>query len=267
MNSTLTRARKALIVFLATWLVAETASAQSRIEFLIDRLSASDFRVRTNAALALGATNDDEAVEPLCGALSDTSETVRQSAAAALKRLGRSQAKECLSDRLRVERSQAVKVQINRAIEAIDGGGSAPKTVANAKYYVAISAVQNNTGRGQKEVDNAILPSIRAKLESLGGYQLAPAKESNDAARAVISKRKLKGFYLSVLVDRFDYSNGNLKVRVKVAVFNYPGKALQGELTRSATQSGVRPGDTSAEDNLMGMVAADAIERFAQTFQ
>src|SRR5512134_389950 len=75
---------------------ASAVLADSRIDFLIDRLKSDDFKVRTNAALALGATNDQSAIQPLCGALSDGNDVVRQAAAAGLKRLGRSSALGCL---------------------------------------------------------------------------------------------------------------------------------------------------------------------------
>jgi hypothetical protein len=108
---------------------------------------------------------------------------------------------------------------------------------------------------------------LRDKLGELGGYQIAPENESADQARASINKRKLKGFYLTVRVEKFDYSDGNLRVRVKVAVFTYPGKDLRGEVPSGLTQTGVSPGDKGAEDNLLKMAAARAVELFAQNFQ
>src|SRR5215472_5028492 len=254
------------LALLAVLLVASVARADSRTEFLIAHLRADDFRVRTNAALALGATNNDSVVGPLCDAINDSSDVVRQAVAAALKRLARSSALGCLRAREGVETNSSVKVQIQRAIEAIEGGGDpgGGHTVANARYYVALSNVSNNTGRSQSDVERIVLSAIRSKLSSMGGYQLAPAGESPDAARAAMSRRGLKGFDLSILVDRFDYTDGNLRVRVKVTVFTYPGKDLRGEVPAGITQSGVRPGDHAAEENLMGMAAGRAAELFAQ---
>ena len=83
-----------VVVLLAT--TASFARADSRLQFLSDQLryppaagTTDDFRVRTNAALALGATNDDGAVSPLCGGLDDPSAVVRQAVAVALKKLAR----------------------------------------------------------------------------------------------------------------------------------------------------------------------------------
>jgi len=267
--------------------------AEDRTQFLIARLQyppapgvADDFRIRTSAALGLGSLADvaerDKAITPLCQSLSsDPNDIVRQSVAAALKRLGRPAAASCVRNRLANETNAQVKMQLQRTLDALEppagggGGGSAapssgpwtPKFVQNARYYVAVSTITNNTGRPNDEVERAILPSLRSKIESLGGYQLAPAKEGMDAARATISKRKLKGYYLAISVEKFDYAGGNLRVRVKCAVFDYPGKNLRGEVPAGLTQAGVRPGDHSAEQNLMGMAAERAAELFVQNFQ
>lgn len=260
------------------------AFADDRTTFLIDRLKSDDFRVRTNAALALGATNDEAAVQPLCSTLGDSQEVVRQSVAAALKRLAKASALGCLRTRLGVESSDAVKLSLTRAIETIQAATPAapatgstaapagnplddpPKNVANAKFYVSLSPVANQTGRPQAEVDRIVLVAIKNKLDGLGGFQLAPKTETADAARAVMTRRSLKGYYLAISVDKFDYSNGNLKVTIKVAVSGYPGKDLRGEVPVGMTQTGVRPGDKSAEDNLLGMCAGQAIALFAQNF-
>jgi hypothetical protein len=261
------------------------AAADGRIDFLADRLryppaagQPDDFRVRTNAALALGATNDDGAVPPLCRGLDDPSEVVRQAVAVGLKRLARSSSLDCLRRRASVESNSSVKLQIQRAIEAIEaaggggrggsagGGGDAP-FVAGAKYYVSISPVANKTDRPQADVDRIVRGAVASKLAQFGEYQLAPAGESSAAAKAVLAKRQLKGFYLAVSLDPLDYSDGSLRVRVRIAVFSYPSRDLRGEVPAGATLQGARPGDHGAEDQLMGVVAGRAAELFAQNFK
>ena len=250
--------------------------------FLAERLKAEDFRVRTNAALALGATNDEAAVQPLCGALADANEVVRQAAAAGLKRLAKPSSVACMRARVSAEPSDAVKLQLSRAIDAIAAAAPAPaatgasaaspmdappKNVPGAKIYVSVSPVANATSRAQADVDRAVLAAVRAKLESLGTIQIAPRGEAPEAARAVLSKRKLKGYYLSISIDKFEYAAGNLKVNLKMAVLTYPGKDLKGEVPAGVVQTGVRPGDARAEDNLMAMAASRAVELFAQNFK
>lgn len=254
------------------------AYAESRTEFLVARLASDDFRVRTNAALALGATNDDGAVQPLCGALDDGSEVVRQASAVALKRLLKPASVGCLKRHLDTEKNDSVRLQLSRAVEAIEaasGSGSGgsddpggatdtPKQVAGAKYYVAVAPVSNNSTRGQAEVERLVTQAVRAKLDTLAQYQVAPGKESAEAARAVMQKRKMKGFYLTLSLDKLDYGADGLKVTIRLAIFNYPGKALQGMLNASKLMPGARPGDKSSEDQLIAAAAASAIDTFAQ---
>jgi len=261
-----------LLTALLVLLRAHDASADpERVKFLADKLRSDDFRVRTNAALALGASNEDGAVDPLCGALDDSSEVVRQAAAVAMKRLGRPAGLPCLRTHEGNEKNEGVKIAITRAIEAIaaSGGGDAGgddkiKNNPSAKYYISLSTVANSTGRSQPEVEGVVLRSIKTKLDGAGTVQIAPAKETADKAREVMKSRKMNGFYLAIAVDRFDYSNGNLRVKVKIGVFTYPGKSLLGNVDKTLTKEGVSSGDKSSEDQMLEMAAGLASEQFAQ---
>jgi hypothetical protein len=271
----------AVLAMLATQMFgARPARADGRVAFLADRLQyppasgkPDDFRVRTNAALALGATDDDGAIAPLCSGLDDPSEIVRQAVGVALKRLARAASHDCLQRRLGVEANAGVKAQLQKALDALgasgaSGGTSAPPAApANAKFYVSVSKITNHTTRPAADVERIVGGAIASKLADFGEYQLAPANETNAAAKAAMSKRKLKGYYLGVSVDKFDYSDGNLRVRVKIAVFSYPERDLRGEIPAGATLPGARPGDSGSEDELMTAVASRAAELFAQNFK
>jgi HEAT repeats len=269
----LTRVLCAIALAGGAFATPRTAFADAeRVRFLADKLKSDDFRVRTNAALALGAANDDLAVEPLCGALADASEVVRQASAVAMKRLGRPKSVACLKDREARETNDGVKVAITRAIESISasgdsgsgGGDDKIKDNPSAKYYIALSTVANSTGRSQPEVEAVILKAMRAKLEAAGTIQIAPRTESADSAREAMKKRKMNGFYLAIAVDKFDYSNGNLRVKVKIGVFTYPGKSLLGNVDKTLTKEGVSSGDKSSEDQMLDLAAGLASEQFAQ---
>jgi len=275
----------ALFAFVVAIAASGLARAEGRAQFLAERLKyppaagqPDDFRVRTNAALALGSTNEDDAIGPLCAGLADPSELVRQAVAVALKRLARGASVDCLRKRASVEASAPVKQQIQQAIVAVEAalgsngsnGSESARSVQDAaspRYYVSISPVFNHTTRSSGDIGRVVREALASKLAELGGYQVAPAGESSGAAKAAIAKRKLKGFYLAVSVDQLDYSEAGLRVRVKIAVFSYPGKDLRGEVPAAATLPGARPGDNGAEDQLIGMVAARAAELFAQNFR
>ena len=260
------------VVVLAPFYATPAFADADRVKFLAEKLRAEDPRVRTSAALALGQENDDAAVDPLCGALSDSAEVVRQASAVAMKRLGRSSALKCLRDRESREGSDAVKIAITRAIESISaagggGGGGGDDKIKNnpsAKYYIAMSTIANSTGRSQPEVEGVVAKAIKTKLEAAGTIQLAPRTETADTARGEMKKRKLNGFYLAIAVDKFDYSNGNLRVKVKIGVFSYPGKSLLGNVDKTLTKEGVSSGDRSSEDQMLNMAAELASEQFAQ---
>lgn len=261
-----------VVAMLATLAPRTVHADADRVKFLADKLKSDDFRVRTNAALALGASNDELAVDPLCGALTDASEVVRQASAVAMKRLGRAKAVTCLKDREGRESNDGVKIAITRAIESLSagggdsGGGGDDKIKENpsAKYYIALSTIANSTGRAQPEVEGVVVKAMRSKLEAAGTIQIAPKTESADSARETMKKRKMNGFYLAVAVDRFDYSNGNLRVKVKIGVFTYPGKSLLGNVDKTLTKEGVSSGDKSSEDQLLDMAAGAASAQFAE---
>ncbi len=268
------------VVALAPASQAFAQPAAPRLADLKPRLAAaSDPRVRAATVLQLGATNDDEAVAPLCTELSNGAEIVRVSAASALRRLNRTSSLGCLKARLSVETADGPKLQLTRAIQGIEaggggpaGGGSAPPAGGggtfdapqhpNAKYYVALSQVSNAADRPTPEVEAVVLKAVRAKLEG-SDFQLAPMREAPDAAKKALSSRKAKGFYLSISVEKFDYSGGSLRVKVNIAIFSYPGKSLIAPSGKSASMSGVSPGSRGAEDQLLEAVAGAAAKQFA----
>ena len=136
----------------------------------------------------------------------------------------------------------------------------------NAKYYLSLSPVANQTGRTQADVDRIVLTSVRHKLEAAGSVLFAPEAESPEKAREVLKSRKMKGFYLAIAADRFDYAGGNLRVKVKIGVFNYPNKSLLGNLDKTVTAQGVSQPDKASEDKLLELAAGLAAEQLASGF-
>lgn len=273
LGSPLRTAFLCLMLALAT-LVPSAARADSRTAFLAERLKADDFRVRANAALALGATDDDAAVQPLCGALSDGNEVVRSSAAAALKRLGKGAGLGCVKARLAIESVDSVKLQLTRAVETLQGAGGAappptapsgpeapPKNIPGAKYYVSVAPITNNTGRPQAEVERIVGAAVRAKLEGLG-YQVAPKGETPDNARKVIAGRHMtKGFSLSVVVKPFNTSSG-IAVSMDMSIASYPGLGVIASVPGNGNSSSAKAGDHGTEDGLMTAVAESLVVTF-----
>jgi hypothetical protein len=275
----------AAIVLVAALPLPAHADEGPPVDFLSEKLKSDDFRVRFNAALKLGGKTGDEApraVAPLCGALSDDNDVVRKAASTALKRLGRSAALPCLKSRLAAERKDDVKLDITRAIEAIEaaGGGNSgggaptggpPTNNPNARYYYAYG-ISNNSGRSNAEIENLLLPRMNSKLTRAGTFQYAPPNEPAAAARTVMQQRHLGGLYVSISVNQIQYvpdSSGQLmlKIKLSVAVSTYPGKALKGGFDKGVSQAVSHQGDKASEDMLIGVAADSAFDQLAQSAQ
>lgn len=265
------RAKRALsvLVFLGCWFVASGAIAQtSDVDRLIYNLANSeDFRVRTQAALALGASKSERAQSPLCAALADSNTTVRAASAAALGRLGLKGGQECLEKRLGSETSDVVKATILKALEVIKSGGAGgaePAFASDTKFYISIGKTTDKTGRTTSEVDGIVRAAMTAKVGQTAGFLAAPANESPaEAKKRLAAHAGVKGFFLSPSVLSPDYANGNLKVKIEVAMLSYPEKNLIGSYSVNLTEPGVSPGSTENENELIKMAAERAVDKFA----
>ncbi|HXK19549.1 MAG TPA: HEAT repeat domain-containing protein [Polyangiaceae bacterium] len=262
------RAMRALsvFVFLGTLLMSSAALAQtSDLERLIYNLANSeDFRVRTQAALALGASKSEQALSPLCTALADSNTTVRAASAAALGRLGASGGQACLEKRLGIESSDVVKTTIQKALDFLkNGGGGEPVFASDSKFYIAIGKTTDKTGRGTPEVEGIVRSAMTSKLGQTPGFVAAPANEvPADAKRRLAAHAKVKGFFLSPVIST-EYADDNLKVKIDVAMATYPDKNVFGNFSFFLKEAGVSPGSTSDENDLIRTVAERAVDKFA----
>jgi hypothetical protein len=233
----------------------------------VDRMASElrnneDFRVRTQAALALGASKDKRAVAPLCAGLDDTSTTVRAAAGAALGKLALG-GSDCLKTHLQSETNASVKSVLMKAIDAVKTGQK-PAVTVDTKYYVAVGPTTDKTGRSGTEVDDMIHQAVEQAVADMDGFVVAPRTETPTEGKEVMAKwKKLKAFFLWPKVNPPDYSGGNLTVRFEVAVFTYPGKAMKGTIPLKLTMPDVRPGDKDSENDLITRAASSALERFA----
>src|SRR5450432_475576 len=138
------------------------AQESADVDHLVQNLAnGSDFRIRTQAALALGASRSKRAVEPLCSGLGDSNATVRAASAAALGRL-RLGGSECLQKRLATETSETVKSTIHKALD--------PVFTSDTKYYLAIGKTADKTGRGGDEIEALVHGAMVNAASSLPIY-------------------------------------------------------------------------------------------------
>lgn len=266
----------AIVMACAVVLLAASAYAQKTTAELADRLrNASDFRVRVQAALALGASKSSDAVQPLCDGLDDSNATVRSAAAAALGRLALTSGLPCLKSKASSEGNGSVKTQIQQAIAKIEAGGgtggsgaAASKAPdASSKWYVAVGTTKNKSDRDNAEVDAIVQTALRKGLAAKDGVAIAPPSETAAQSGGVIQKNHLTGYFLQATVEPLRYEDGKLTVTVRVTMFSYPNKALQGEFAPKLTQSGTPTKDKASEDELIRMAVERAVAKFISVLE
>ncbi|HNS97881.1 MAG TPA: HEAT repeat domain-containing protein [Polyangiaceae bacterium] len=256
----------AILPFLVMVTTAPAAFAGPTVAELAERLrNATDFRVRVQAALALGASKADDAVAPLCAGLDDGNATVRSAAAAGLGRLRKTGGVACLERRAQSESNASVKSQIARSITQIKGGAtelpSRPPD-ASTKWYVAVAETKNKGTRSSSEIDKIVQSIVRKALLANPAAAVAPSGETAAQAQAVIQKHKVQGYLLQPTVEAPEYADSSLTIRVRLTMFTYPNQALQGEFAPKLTQSGTPTEDRESENELIKMACERAVARF-----
>jgi hypothetical protein len=249
------------LLALALLLSAPVAIAQQAdVDALATQLAnAKDFRVRTQAALALGASRSKRAVQPLCGGLADESSTVRAASAAALGKLKQG-GLDCLRRQLAAEEKDSVKAIIERSIARV-GAGSGPAITPQTKYLVALEAV-DDTGHGGDAVLAAFHRGVSAAAKPLPEFAVLPPGQPLDAVQQMLTAHPgVRGFLLSAKISA-RYADGTLTVKIDTAIFTLPERNLQGTFSRTLSMQGVSGADRAAEDQLILAGATRSMETF-----
>lgn len=248
-------------LLVTTW--AFTARAESVAELAKKLRSADDFRVRTQAALALGSSGDDEAVTPLCDGLDDSSDTVRAAAAAGLGKLARG-GKSCLEKRKARETNANVKKMIDKALRLIDEAKSGPVLGNGTKYYLAIGPIENATTREPAEVTAVVRQALVRAAQRKGGFAFAPPGESESDAKKRLRKHPHVVGYLAKPRVQSTKTGKQIAVTCAMELFAYPEKDSLGTVSRSAGVTGVHTSDSSEEDKLIEKTCGEAMIEFAK---
>lgn len=202
---------------------------------------------RSQAALSLGASDDPEALKPLCGGLQDASEQVRAAAAQALGKLREVAALECLKAR-KTEPDAAARAAIQASMKTLQSLKD-----QSPKLYVSLGEVKDKTGRLKPEVTRSAEARMRRKLAQMGAL-LAPARESKAAAQGLLRKLGIHGYQLQAEIHETE--SGGL--RVTMVCIGYPDQALLGDVELQA--SGAKP------EELLKALAPRIIQEAADTF-
>jgi hypothetical protein len=236
-----------LLLALGLLIHVHTAQADSRGDFLIRMLSTSDqFRVRTQAALALGTRPPEPAsVKALSAALRDEHPAVRAASAGALEILKDPSALVALRA-VRKDKDSGARSAIEHAIATLERSAksapaavtpSEPEPSGSSVYYVAV---------GTPNIQGLATPSLREvrahvikEVSGIGGVRIAPENEGQAQAASVLRSKKLVGYYLDSSVTKLEQKpDGALRAQVSIIVGTYPGRAMRVMLSGAATVSG-----------------------------
>jgi hypothetical protein len=107
--------------------------------------------------------------------------------------------------------------------------------------------------------------AMAGKVAETEGFLPAPAGETPaEAKRRLAAHPGVKAFYLAPSIAAPDYADGNLKVKIEIAMLSYPEKNLIGSFSVNLVQQGVAPGSTDDENSLIRDVAQRAVDKFAR---
>jgi hypothetical protein len=221
---------------------------------------ASDFRVRTQAALALGASENQRAVEPLCRGVADSNRVVRIASASGLSRL-RLGGAACIRRQIEREADATVKGALEKAFGTLERQlpPPGPPIGPGTRFYLAIDALAG------PERLNA--PVRAAFLRGLSGTEvaIAPPGETLEQATMLLARHSsIRGVQLAPRASKPVYEGGELKVKIAVAILSYPGKAIIGSFSINLAMQGVSAPDAKSEEELILSAAESAMRKFLQ---
>jgi HEAT repeats len=237
------------------------AAAADRVTELASKLEHDkDFRVRTQAALALGVSQSDRAVAPLCAGLADENHTVRAASAAALGKLRRG-GMDCIRQKLASEQHPKVKEMLAKVLRRLEQP-AAPVIGPDTRYYVAIGPTTNKTPGSDGEIEVLVREALNKELAKDKTMAVAPSDETPEQAEKVLAKHKgLKPIFIWPKLQASD-EGGKLTFKLSFTLFSYPDKAFKGSLAQGATLPGAKCSDPNALEELMDAAAPLIVAKF-----
>ena len=272
-------------VLFAIWLVvasatsimwsASSAQADARTDFLVRMLSTSaQFRVRAQAALALGQqTPDRSIVGALVSALRDEHPAVRAASASALERLKDPTAIAGLKA-AQSDGDSSVRTAVRNALAALQPAAASarvaptpsPTPSGTPVYYVGVGVPGSQVGLSAPTLRN-LRQYVVSQLAQIEGVSVAPENEDRRAASQVIGAQKLVGYYIDSSVTSVEQKpDGSVRVQVSIIVGTYPGRDMRAMLSGAATVSGGGSGDAAKEQAAQAAFSG-ALRRLPQAMQ
>jgi len=274
---------------LASQVVVPTLEAQDR-SALIRRLeSRADFRLRVQAAFALGNMRDPRAVPALSRTLRDSNPAVRAASATALGRIGSQRAMPALRAARR-DRSAAVRMQVGRSIASIEEAtrsaraaapsnmsrGSARPTIEimpredrvqwpRVRYVVTLGDMENRSNFRSDSLETTLRSEVTRQLRVLRGVAVMQSEINiDDRARREMRRRRLPQLRLdgNIAQVRRQRSGRDVSVRCEISLMLLDGRRrnLRGELRGAATGTEPRRRDRAQRAEQEQRLAQQALQ-------
>jgi hypothetical protein len=273
--------------------VPDAGAAQDRatLQRLLDD-NGRDFRVRVQAAFAMGNTRDAAFGASLSRALTDTNPAVRAAAATALGRLGDPSTLPALQRALR-DSSAAVRLQVERAVRSVESAppsagarqaagmpaplapaaglgalAAAPGAASNevnwrdVRYAVTLGEMRNRSGFERDALAQKLRSEVERNLRMLRGVAVLSgpdARAEREIAQRRLPRLRFEG-NLAKVERRAQASALSVRCEVSLVLLDEPGRNMRGALNGAATGSdaprGARPDQERrlAEQALEGAV-------------
>jgi hypothetical protein len=229
------RARFVPVLLLVFLLSAPVSKAQDVTSLSRVLVAPGDFRVRVNAALALGKTHSRGALGPLVSALDDDHPAVRAAAAAAIGSLGQRDAAGALRARLAREHVSSVRSEIGTAIEILGAGRLG--NVKGVKYLVQLGIMRNNSGVRGSELAETFRGVTRERASELPGVVVL-----TDEGVQVAQAQKTPMLVLDGVVNRLTKGargqSLTVSAQVEYVVRKAPEQSLKGTVSGAAEAQG-----------------------------
>ena len=256
---------------------AAPGTARADAESILHALTEStDFRVRVNAALALGRSGSeapDGTREALEQALGDAHPAVRVAAATALASLKDSAAIPALERRLAVESSASVAAQLRLSLTVLrradDGDLEDPDTApaptqaltSDVHYVVTLGTMRNRTSVGGDEVRRVLSRASRLYAAALHGTVVV---DHDGPLLRQAAARRIPVITLDGNVTRVTESRvaGGAQVQARVEFTVRRDQNLKGTLSGAATTFG--PG-AALTDESRRQLQDDAVSAAVQS--
>lgn len=221
-------------------LIGGTACARPGTAELAAKLkSPADFRIRVQAALELGRSEDKSALGPLIAALDDENASVRAAAAAALKMRGDASALAALKQH-RLDRSEPVRAQVYDAIRVIESrsASATPDADTTPKVFVKMGGIRNGTAVKSPAIERAILSESRKNLDSLPGVDVLP---NDDEVVAAAGKQDIPVVMVTTSIQKLSAARAGREVvysaNIEYLVHTMPDEAILARVAGSASTS------------------------------